>query len=78
MTQAAPPPEPRFVSSDRWAQAVTAVLIAVFIAVGWIQVRQSQLISSAIYYNEENISWIFPRWHQLAQSLSVCLRLCGR
>ena len=78
MTQAAPPPEPRFVSSDRWAQAVTAVLIAVFIAVGWIQVRQSQLISSAIYYNEENISWIFLQLEQEYVSLRDRLRQAQR
>lgn len=78
MTQAAPPPEPRFVSPDRWAQIVTAVLIAVFIAIGWIQVRQSQLISSAIYYNEENISWLFLQLEQEYVSLRDRLRQAQR
>ena len=49
----------RSVSSGRWTLAVTTVLVAVFVAVGWIQMRQSQRIDSTIAYNEENVSWIF-------------------
>jgi hypothetical protein len=40
--------------------AVTTVLVAVFVAVGWIQIRQSQKYRQHdCLPNEENVSWIF-------------------
>ena len=78
MTKAAQPPFLRLVSSDRWAQAVTAVLIAVFVAIGWVQVRQSKLMDRTIYYNEENISWIFLQLEQEYTSLRDSLRQAQR
>lgn len=63
MTEAGKYPAFRSMSS-RWTLAVSAVLIAVFLAIGWIQTRQSQQLDSAIYYNEENISWVFFQLEQ--------------
>lgn len=40
---------------------MTAVLVAVFVAIGAIQAHQIQLIDSTVYYTEENISWIFSQ-----------------
>ncbi|MCX7255554.1 MAG: ATP-binding protein [Polaromonas sp.] len=40
---------------------MTALLVAVFAAIGWIQVRQSSQIHTSVYYTEENISWIFSQ-----------------
>ena len=74
----AQPPGLRSMPSDRWAQAVTAVLIAVFVAIGWIQVHQSQLIDRAIHYNEENISWIFLQLEYEYMSLRDSLRQAQR
>jgi signal transduction histidine kinase/CheY-like chemotaxis protein len=48
-------------NSGRWALVVTALLVAVFAAIGWIQVRQSSQIHTSVYYTEENISWIFSQ-----------------
>ena len=76
--KAAQPPGLRTMPSDRWAQAVTAVLIAVFVAIGWIQVHQSQLIDRAIHYNEENISWIFLQLEYEYMSLRDSLRQAQR
>lgn len=44
---------------SRWALAVTAILMAVFVAIGWIQTRQIKLLDSAVSHTENNISWIF-------------------
>ena len=76
--KAVQPPGLRTMPSDRWAQAVTAVLIAVFVAIGWIQVRQSQLIDRAVYHNEENISWIFLQLEQEYMLLRESLRQAQR
>ena len=59
----------RSVSSARWTRAVSAVLIAVFVAIGWIQIRQSQLLDNSIFYNEENISWVYFQLEQEYLSL---------
>lgn len=72
------PPLLRRVSADRWTKAVTAVLIAVFVAIGWIQVRQSQLTNRTIYYNQENISWVFLQLEQEYMSLRDSLRQAQR
>ena len=45
--------------ASRWTLAVAAVLVAVFVAIGWIQIRQANLRSSAVYYTEDNITWVF-------------------
>ena len=55
------PPPQRALPSGRWAQAVTVILIAVFVAIGWIQTRQMQLIDSTVYYTDENIAWVFSQ-----------------
>ena len=63
MTPAHSPTTPRPLPASRWtlAVAVAAVLVAVFVAVGWIQVRQARLLDSAVYYTEDNISWVFAQ-----------------
>ena len=40
---------------------VAAVLVAVFVAIGWIQMRQATLLDSAVNYTEDNISWVFAQ-----------------
>lgn len=47
--------------ASRWALAVAAVLVAVFVAIGWIQIRQANLRNSAVYYTEDNITWVFSQ-----------------
>ena len=47
------------VSTRRWTLAVSAVLVAVFVAISTIQTRQIKLLDSSILHNEENISWVF-------------------
>lgn len=47
--------------ASRWALAVAAVLVAVFVAIGWIQIRQAKLLNSAVCYTEDNITWIFSQ-----------------
>ena len=61
MTPAHPPTPSRPLPASRWALAVAAVLLAVFVAIGWIQVRQARLLDSAVYYTEDNISWVFSQ-----------------
>ena len=68
----------RSVSSGRWTLAVTAVLVSVFVAVGWIQMRQSQQIDSTIAYNEENVSWIFFQLEYEYTALRDSLRQAQR
>ena len=58
--------------------AVTAVLIAVFVAIGWIKVRQSQLTDRTIYYNEQNIAWIFLQLEHEYVALRDSLRQAQR
>lgn len=65
-------------SSGRWTLAVTAVLVSVFVAVGWIQLRQIQRIDSTIAYNEENISWIFFQLEYEYMALHNSLRQAQR
>ncbi|MEO6321520.1 MAG: ATP-binding protein [Polaromonas sp.] len=65
-------------SSGRWVLAVTAVLVAVFVAIGWIQTRQSQRIDSTIAYNEENVSWIFFQLEYEYTALRDSLRQARR
>ncbi len=71
-------PALRSVSSGRWALAVSAVLIAVFVAIGCVQTRQSKLLERTIYYNEENISWIFFQLEQEFLALRDSLRQAER
>lgn len=78
MTDAGKDPAVRSVSSKRWTQAVSVVLVAVFLAIGWIQTRQSKLLDSAIYYNEENISWVFFQLEQEYLTLRDSLRQAER
>jgi signal transduction histidine kinase len=78
VTDAGKHPALRSVSSKRWTQAVSVVLVAVFLAIGWIQARQSKLLDSAIYYNEENISWVFFQLEQEYLALRDSLRQAER
>jgi signal transduction histidine kinase len=66
------------VSSRRWTLAVSAVLIAVFVAIGAIQTRQIKLLDNTTSYNEENISWIFFQLEQEYLTLSDSLRQAER
>jgi len=68
----------RSASSSRWALAVSAVLIAVFVAIGAIQTRQIKLLDTTIYYNEENISWVFFQLEQEYQTIRDSLRQAER
>ena len=68
----------RSVFSGRWAVGVTALLVAVFVAVGWIQARQSQRIDGTIAYKEENISWIFFQLEYEYTALRDSLRQARR
>ena len=68
----------RAVSSRRWTLAVSAVLIAVFVAIGAIQTRQINLLDTTIYYNEENISWVYFQLEQEYQALANDLRQAER
>jgi hypothetical protein len=47
--------------SGRLILAITAVLVAVFFAIGAIQARQMQMIGSTVFYTEENVSWVFSQ-----------------
>lgn len=78
MTGAGKHPALRSVSSKRWTQAVAVVLVAVFLAIGWIQARQSKLLNSTVYYNEENISWVFFQLEQEYLVLRDSLRQAER
>lgn len=78
MTQAGKHPALRSVSSKRWTQAVSVVLVAVFLAISWVQTRQSKLLDSAIVYNEENISWVFFQLEQEYLKLRDSLRQAER
>jgi signal transduction histidine kinase len=71
-------PALRYVSTERWTAAVTAVLIAVFVAIGWIQLRQSKLADRTTHYTEENISWIFLQLEQEFVALRDSLRQAQR
>ena len=68
----------RRVSTERWSAAITAVLIAVFLAIGWIQLRQSKLADRTTHYAEENISWIFMQIEQEFVALRDSLREAQR
>lgn len=71
-------PALRYVSTERWTAAVTVVLIAVFVAIGWIQLRQSKLADRTTYYTEENVSWIFLQVEQEFVALRDSLRQAQR
>ena len=68
----------RRVSTERWSAAITAVLIAVFLAIGWIQLHQSKLADRTTHYAEENISWIFMQIEQEFVALRDSLREAQR
>ena len=57
---------------------VAAVLVAVFVAIGWIQVRQATQLDSAVNYTEDNISWVFSQleleYFELRDSLRQVVR----
>ena len=78
MTAAGKHPDLRSLSSGGWARVVSAVLIAVFLAVGWIETRQSKLLDHSIFYNEENVSWVFFQMEQEYRSLRDELREAKR
>lgn len=73
-----PPVAPRALPSGRWAMAVTAVLLFVFLAIGWIQMRQVRQIDTTVYYTEENISWVFSQLELEYVSLRDSLRQAER
>lgn len=64
--------------SGRWALGVTAVLMAVFVAIGAIQAHQIKLIDSTVYYTEDNISWIFSQLELEYVALRDSLRQAQR
>ena len=66
------------VSSRRWTLAVSALLIALFVAIGAIQTRQIKLLDNTVYYNEENISWVFFQLEQEYLALADRLRQAER
>lgn len=68
----------RSVSSGRWALAVSALLIAVFVAIGAIQTHQVKRLDNTIYYNEENISWVYFQLEQEYFTLVDSLRQAER
>jgi signal transduction histidine kinase len=68
----------RSVSSRRWTLAVSALLIGVFVAIGAIQTRQIKLLDTTVYYNEENISWVFFQLEQEYMTLADRLRQAER
>lgn len=78
MTEAGKHEALRSVSSRRWTLAVSALLIAVFVAIGAIQTRQISLLDNTIYYNEENISWVFFQLEQEYLTLADRLRQAER
>ena len=78
MTEATPSAAPRALPSGRWAIAVTAVLLIVFLAIGWIQMRQVRQIDTTVYYTEENISWVFSQLELEYVSLRDSLRQAER
>ncbi|CAM3482945.1 ATP-binding protein [Polaromonas hydrogenivorans] len=47
-------------------------------AIGWVQTRQSKQIDSTIFYNEENISWVFFQLEQEFLALRDSLRQAER
>ena len=71
-------PALRCVPTERWTAAVTVVLIAVFVAIGWIQLRQSKLADRTTYYTEENVTWIFLQVEQEFVALRDSLRQAQR
>lgn len=52
---------PHAFPASRWTWAVAAVLVAVFVAIGWIQMRQAKLLERSVYYTEDNITWVFAQ-----------------
>jgi signal transduction histidine kinase len=62
----------------RWTLAVSAVLIAVFVAIGTVQTRQIKQLDKSITYNEENISWVFFQLEYEYLKLSDSLRQAER
>lgn len=68
----------RSISSGRWAWTVSTVLVAVFVAIAWVEIRQSKLLDRSIFYNEENISWVFFQVEQEFLSLRDDLREAKR
>ena len=78
MSAAGKHPDLRSISSGGWARVVSAVLIAVFLAIGWVETRQSKLLDHSIFYNEENISWVFFQVEQEYRALRDELREAKR
>ena len=68
----------RSVSSRRWTLAVSAILVAVFVALGAIQTRQIKQLDNSAFYNEENISWVFFQLEQEYLSITDSLREAKR
>jgi signal transduction histidine kinase len=62
----------------RWTLAVSAVLIAVFVAIGTIQTRQIKQLDKSISYNEENVSWVFFQLEREYMRLAESLRQAER
>ena len=78
MTEAGKHRALRSASTGRWTLAVSAVLIAVFVAISTIQTRQIKLLDNSISYNEENISWVFFQLEREYLTLSDSLRQAER
>ena len=57
---------------------MSALLIALFVAIGAIQTRQIKLLDNTVYYNEENISWVFFQLEQEYLALADRLRQAER
>lgn len=78
MTPVHAPANSRPLSASRWALAVAAVLAAVFMAIGWIQMRQAKLLDSSVYYTGDNISWVFAQLEMEYVALRDSLRQVQR
>ena len=78
MTEAGKHESLHSVSTRRWMLTVSAVLIAVFVAISTIQMRQIKLLDNSILYNEENISWVFFQLGYEYLTLSDSLRQAER
>ena len=64
--------------ASRLALAVAVVLVAVFVAIGWIQMRQAKLLDNSVYYTEDNITWVFAQLEMEYVELRDSLRQAQR
>lgn len=78
MTPVHAPANSRPLPASRWALAVATVLVAVFMAIGWIQMRQAKLLDSSVYYTGDNITWVFAQLEMEYVALRDSLRQAQR